>query len=51
MASPQCLTQFDLMMQLAQKRESAAKVFDMVPKNMPRVPHNNFLFDEVQVGG
>ena len=50
MASQQCLTQFDLMMQLAQKRDSAAQVFDTMPKNMPRIPQNNFLFDDIKVG-
>ena len=49
MANQHCLTQFDLMMQLAQKRDSAAQIFDAQPKNMPRVPLNNFLYDQVTI--
>ena len=43
------MTQFDLMMQLASKRDSPAQIFDAAPKNMPRVPMNNFLYDQVGV--
>ena len=49
MANQQCLTQFDLMMQLASKRDSPAQIFDAIPKNMPRVPVNNFLYDQVNI--
>ena len=37
------------MMQLASKRDSPAQIFDAAPKNMPRVPMNNFLYDQVGV--
>ena len=44
-----CLSQFDLMMQLAQKHDSAASVFDDAQKTSLRVPQNNFLFDQVTI--
>ena len=37
-------------MQLAQKRDSAAQIFDGPTKDNFRIPPNNFLFDSVHVG-
>ena len=45
----QCQSQFDLMMQLAQKGDSAAKVFDTTHNPPTRVARNNFLDDQVNV--
>ncbi len=46
----QCVTQFDLMMNLAVKKDSAAKIFDSAAKQMKKLPNNNYLFDNITVG-
>lgn len=49
MALPQCSTQFDLMMQLASKRDSAVSILDVPVKTPTKIPQNNFLLDQVGV--
>ena len=50
-SGPQCITQFDLMMQIASKYDGPGQIFDAPVKKNPRVPANNFLFETAYIGG
>ena len=39
------------MMRLAQDRDGIAKMFDPLPRHMPQLPQNNYLFERVEVKG
>ena len=47
----QNLSQFDIMMKLAQEKDGIAKMFDPAPRYIPELPRNNYLFDKVEVNG
>ena len=49
--SPPCVTQFDLMMQIASKYDGPGQIFDAPVKKNARVPTNNFLFETAYIGG
>ena len=50
-SGPQCVTQFDLMMQIASKHDGPGQMFDAPAKKNARVPTNGFLFETTYIGG
>jgi len=49
--SQQSLSQFDIMMKLAQETNGIAKMFDPASRFIPQLPQNNYIFDKVEVTG